>query len=89
MIKQVRITNFKSLSDVSVDLEPVTILIGRSGTGKSNFIDALRFLRDCVVSRSGDIASSIQGGWPMIVPATASGQVNVSFLIRFTSPGAS
>jgi len=28
-----------SLLDVTVDLAPVTVLVGRSGTGKSNFAD--------------------------------------------------
>lgn len=87
MIKHVRITNFKSLSDVSVDLEPVTVLIGRSGVGKSNFFDALRFLRDCVKSFNADSASSNQGGWPRITPATANDPVSISFLVRFAGPG--
>src|SRR3979411_1167903 len=46
MINRIRIQNFRSLVDVTVDLDPLTILIGRSGTGKSNFIEAIRFLRD-------------------------------------------
>ena len=52
MIKQIRIQNFRSLVDVTVDLDPLTVLIGRSGTGKSNFVHAIRFLRDCLVRRS-------------------------------------
>jgi predicted ATPase len=52
MIKWVRIQNFRSLVDVSVDLDPLTVLIGRSGTGKSNFVQALRFLRDSLNARS-------------------------------------
>ena len=52
MIKQVRIQNFRSLVDVTVDLDPLTVLIGRSGTGKSNFVQALRFLRDSLNARS-------------------------------------
>lgn len=38
MITRVRIQNFRSLVDVTVDLEPLTVLIGRSGTGKSNSV---------------------------------------------------
>src|SRR5713101_2891741 len=87
MIKHVRITNFKSLGDVSVDLDPVTVLIGRSGTGKSNFFDALRFLRDSVKSLSGDVASNNLGGWPRIIPATANSPVRISFSVRFVGPG--
>jgi hypothetical protein len=46
MIHQIRVLNFKSLRDVTVDLSPVTVLIGKSGTGKTNFASAIRFLRD-------------------------------------------
>jgi predicted ATPase len=49
MIRQITIKGFKSLHDVTVDLEPVTVLVGRSGTGKSNFVDAIRFLREFLV----------------------------------------
>lgn len=52
MINKIRIQNFRSLVDVSVDLEPLTVLIGRSGTGKSNFVQAIRFLRDGLNTRS-------------------------------------
>lgn len=51
MIKQIRIQNFRSLVDVTVDLDPLTVLIGRSGTGKSNFVQAIRVLRDSLNSR--------------------------------------
>jgi hypothetical protein len=86
MIKHVRITNFKSLGDVSVDLDPVTVVIGQSGTGKSNFFDALRFLRDCVKSLNAQFAADTQGGWARIKPVTANGQVSLSFSLRFTGP---
>ncbi len=32
----------------------LNILIGPNGSGKSNFIDVLKFLRDCMISRPGD-----------------------------------
>src|SRR5437660_890140 len=51
MIKRVRIQNFRSLVDVTINLDPLTVLIGRSGTGKSNFVDAIRFLRDSLNTR--------------------------------------
>ena len=46
MIHRVRIRNFMSLRDVTVDLSPVAVLIGKSGTGKTNFAQAIRFLRN-------------------------------------------
>lgn len=56
-ITRVRIRNFKSLADVDVELEPLTMLVGRNGSGKSAFVDALMFLRDCLTA--GDIPSVV------------------------------
>jgi predicted ATPase len=50
MIHQIRIENFRSLRDVTVDLSSVTVFIGRSGTGKTNLATAIRFLRDCLAA---------------------------------------
>jgi predicted ATPase len=52
MITRIRIQNFRSLVNVTVDLDPLTVLIGRSGTGKSNFVEAIRFLRDSLNART-------------------------------------
>lgn len=60
MIKRLRIQNFRSLVDVTVDLDPLTVLIGRSGTGKSNFVSAIRFLRDSLAARQMN-ANSLGG----------------------------
>ena len=49
MIERVAVKNFKSLAAVNVTLQPLTVLVGPNGAGKSNFVDALRFIRDCLV----------------------------------------
>jgi predicted ATPase len=42
-----RIRHYKSLSEVDFELHPnVTVLVGPNAAGKSNYVDALRFLRD-------------------------------------------
>lgn len=51
MIERIRIRNYRSLHDVDVRLEPLTVLIGRSGSGKSNFVRAVRLLRDVLAGR--------------------------------------
>lgn len=51
MINRIRIQNFRSLLDVTVELDPLTVLIGRSGTGKSNFVHAIRYLRTLLKNR--------------------------------------
>lgn len=49
MIKRLTVSRFRSLGkDVTVDLGPLTVLVGQNGAGKSNTIDALVFLADCM-----------------------------------------
>jgi putative ATP-dependent endonuclease of OLD family len=40
-ISEVRIHNFRSLQNICVDLEWLTILIGENNSGKTSFLDAL------------------------------------------------
>lgn len=46
MIKSVWVKNYRSIADIQVNLEPVTILVGHNGSGKSNFVDVFRFIYD-------------------------------------------
>lgn len=46
MIHRIRIQNFKSIRDVTVDLEPLTVIVGPSGVGKTNFLSAIKCLRE-------------------------------------------
>ena len=48
-LRRVRIRGYKSIAFCDVALEPLTIFVGRNASGKSNFLDALAFLRDVVV----------------------------------------
>jgi predicted ATPase len=48
MIKRVWVKNYRSLAEVSVNLEPLTVLVGHNGSGKSNLVDVLRFLYDAL-----------------------------------------
>ncbi len=60
-IRQVQIRNYKSLGRAVVDLEPFTVLVGANGTGKSNFVDVLAFVQECL-SHSLEQALSKRGG---------------------------
>jgi len=43
MIKSIRIRNFKSVVDLSIDLGNFNVLIGENGCGKSNILEAIAF----------------------------------------------
>lgn len=60
-IQQVKIKNYKSIAQISVNLEPFTVLVGPNGAGKSNFIDALAFVQECL-SESIELAFKNRGG---------------------------
>ena len=46
LLQRVVIQNYKSIAFCDVSLGPLNILVGLNGSGKSNFVDALRFCRD-------------------------------------------
>ncbi len=45
-LNRVVLRNYKSIAACSVGLGPLTFLIGPNGTGKSNFLDALRLITE-------------------------------------------
>ncbi len=60
-VKKIGISNFKSFKDVELELGNFNVLIGPNASGKSNFIDIFRFLRD-IASHGLHNAVSMQGG---------------------------
>ena len=49
MLKRVSIQNFKSLKDVTLDLQKVNLLIGPNNSGKTNFLKALEYFKFSVL----------------------------------------
>ena len=60
-ITRVVLKNYKSIAACDVRLQPLTFLIGANGAGKSNFLDALRFVADAL-NTSLDRAFRNRGG---------------------------
>ncbi|MXY26734.1 AAA family ATPase [Candidatus Poribacteria bacterium] len=60
-ITRVVLKNYKSIAACDVRLGPLTFLVGRNGSGKSNFLDALRFVADAL-NTSLDHAIRARGG---------------------------
>jgi predicted ATPase len=49
MIRKIQIEHYKSIASTKLSLANVSILVGNNSAGKSNFIDAIAFLKDSVV----------------------------------------
>jgi predicted ATPase len=61
MVQQLRLRNFRSFKDATIELRPLNILVGANASGKTNLVQAFRFLRD--LARSGlENAVALQGG---------------------------
>ncbi len=60
-ITRLRVRNYRSLADVDLTLEPLTVFVGLNGAGKSNLLDVLRFVRDMVTGRM-EVAIGRRGG---------------------------
>lgn len=84
MIHQIQIQNFRSIRDVTVDLEPVTVFVGKSGSGKTNFVSAIRFLRDYL--RLGHQVFS-QGYPYQFCRCLTNPGGPIQFQVRFSIPG--
>jgi energy-coupling factor transporter ATP-binding protein EcfA2 len=52
MLRRLRLVDFKSFADEAVELAPLTLLVGANASGKSNCLDALRFLHETIVDQS-------------------------------------
>src|SRR5687767_4086805 len=70
-LRRVRIRGYKSIAFCDVTLEPLTVLVGRNASGKSNFLDALAFLRDMMGTNITEAAQR-HGGWPYILSRSVS-----------------
>jgi predicted ATPase len=85
-LKRIKIRNFKSIAYCDVELGPLTILVGRNGSGKSNFLDAIRFVGE---SLGGELAEAIdeRGGWSSVIHQPNDGTARLSMqLILALSP---
>lgn len=56
-LSHLRVHNYRSLADLSLDIGPVNIFFGPNGAGKSTILDTIWFFRDCAI-RGVEFASS-------------------------------
>lgn len=56
---RVKLTNWRNFKEAEIELLDCAYLIGPNASGKSNFLDSLRFLRDLVKPIGGGLASAV------------------------------
>lgn len=84
-LSRVVLKNFKSIGYCDVRLGPLTFLVGANGSGKSNFLDALHFVRDAL-SGSLDNALNERGGLSEVRRRSTGHPHNFGIRLEFTLP---
>jgi predicted ATPase len=84
-ITRVVLENYKSIAYCDVRLGPLTFLVGRNGAGKSNFLDALRFLQEST-STTLDNAVRARGGIEDLICRTNGHPTSLTIRVEFVFP---
>ncbi|RLF76088.1 ATPase [Thermococci archaeon] len=82
IIKRIKAKNFKSFRELDVELGDFNIIIGANASGKSNFIQIFKFLKD-MVTYGLDNAVSIQGGAEYLANMSIGPAENLSLQLVF------
>jgi len=87
-LRRVVIKNYRSIAGCDVRLRPLSVLVGRNGSGKSNFLDALRFVADGL-NTSLSHALRDRGGITEVRRRSGGHPTHFGIRLEFTLPGAS
>jgi predicted ATPase len=85
-LTRVVLKNYKSIEACDVDLHSLTFLVGANGAGKSNFLDALRFVADSLRT-SLDHALRERGGIQEVRRRTGGHPTHFGIRLEFAVPG--
>src|SRR6266516_627152 len=61
-LQYIRVKNFRCLREITVPTHGINVLFGPNGVGKSTFLDALWFVRDCAIRGTADASSDRHHG---------------------------
>ena len=60
IIQKIRLRNWKNFADAEVRLARRAFIVGPNAAGKSNLLDALRFLRDVAKPKGGGLQAAVE-----------------------------
>ncbi|MBF0557107.1 MAG: AAA family ATPase [Nitrospirae bacterium] len=88
IISHIKLKNWKNFTDVDIDLKDRMFLVGPNASGKSNLIDAFRFLRD-IAKDGGGLQQAItdRGGISKIRCLSDRGNTEITIKIHLSEVG--
>jgi len=87
LITRIRLRNWKNFKNAEAALTGRVFLIGPNASGKSNFLDAFRFLRDVAVDGLSRATGETRGGVSSIRCLAATRYAKIDIEIEVSSPG--
>ena len=84
MIRRVELRNYRSIEHCDVELGPLMFLVGPNASGKSNFLDALRFVADCL-NTSVEQALRSRGGFRWVCRMGAAKTFSIKLVLALGS----
>ncbi|AWA31061.1 AAA family ATPase [Flavobacterium magnum] len=86
VISRIKLANWKNFQNVDIELKNRVFMVGANASGKSNFLDAIRFVRD-IVKQAGGLQYAVdqRGGVSKIRSLTARRRSDVA-LELYLSP---
>lgn len=80
IITRLKLTNWRNFAEVDVPLRDRAFVIGPNASGKSNLLDAVRFLRDVAKREGGGLQAAVarRGGVPKIRCMSASANSTIA-----------
>ena len=84
MLKHIEIKGYRSLKDISLNMEPLNVLIGPNGGGKSNFLEFFSFLSEAA---KGTLAEGIARRGGLDTLCFRGGEKRLFFRLDFEPKG--
>lgn len=83
-VSRIKLRNWRNFTEVDISLREIVYLIGPNASGKSNFLDVFRFLRDIVDPNGGGLQQAVgsRGGLKKVRSLAARRHPNVEFEIE-------
>ncbi len=86
LIKKIALSNFKNFENVEVELGQINIIVGANASGKSNFLQSIKFISD--IEKYGlENAVSLQGGIEYLRNIKLKEKKNIRICLNISPPG--
>ena len=85
-LNQLKISGYKSIKSLSLELKPLNIIIGANGVGKSNFIGFFKFMKK-ILDKDLPIFTAEQGGANKILHFGKKTTSELDFALQFIANG--